>query len=101
GWAGAGFCCCGAGVGAGWVCFGAALLRMTEPPPGRDIKIVNVNDVIMNTIAAAVVALDSSVEAPRAPKTVWLPPPPNVPAQSALLPCCRSTTRIRKTQTIT
>jgi hypothetical protein len=40
----------------------------------------------MKIIAAAVVAFDKTVPAPRAPNTVWLPPPPKVPPSPRLCP---------------
>src|SRR5438067_13612882 len=91
---------CGAG---GWDCFCCccclAPSRMTELPPDcLPIIIVSASEVSIKIIAAAVVALLSMVPAPRAPNVLWLPPPPKAPAQSAPLPCCRSTTRIRKLQ---
>ena len=46
----------------------------------------------MNSTAAIVVALVSTVAAPRLPRAVWLPPPPNAPARSAALPLCSRTT---------
>jgi len=44
------------------------------------------SDVIMNTIAHQVVARERNVAAPRGPKAVWLPAPPNAPAMSAAFP---------------
>jgi len=40
----------------------------------------------MNTIAHHVVARERKVAAPRGPKAVWLPAPPNAPARSAAEP---------------
>ena len=40
----------------------------------------------MKITADHVVAFDKKVAAPRAPKAVWLPPPPKAPARSARLP---------------
>jgi hypothetical protein len=54
----------------------------------------------MKMTAQTVVALDSTVAAPRLPRAVWLPPPPNAPARSAALPLCSRTTMIRITQTM-
>src|SRR5262245_50679424 len=53
----------------------------------------------MNSTAHTVVAFESSVAAPRAPKAVWLPPPPNAPARSARFPVCSSTTKIKTSET--
>ena len=58
-------------------------------------------DVSMKITADHVVAFESAFAAPRGPKAVWLPLPPNAAARSALLPLCSSTTRIRKKQTAT
>ena len=44
--------------------------RITVELPGADIRIVSASDVIMNMIAAAVVALLKIVPAPREPKAV-------------------------------
>ena len=52
----------------------------------------------MNMIAHQVVACDSTEAAPRGPKAVWLPAPPNAPARSAALPLCSSTTMISTRQ---
>ena len=88
------------GVVAGVVVAGT-VAGTTDRLPGRAETIVNARDVTMNMTAAAVVAFDNRVAEPRCPNAVWLDPPPNAPDQSALLPCCSSTTRIRKRQTIT
>jgi len=93
-----------AGLFAGGVAGGVVVgtfAGTTDRLPARPETIVNARDVTMNMIAAAVVAFDSSVACPRCPNAVWLDPPPNVPDQSALLPCCSNTTRIRNKQTIT
>src|ERR1043166_9998853 len=52
----------------------------------------------MNITAHQVVACDKTVAAPRGPKAVWLPAPPNAPARSAALPLCSSTTMISTRQ---
>lgn len=70
-------------------------------PELRVARIDNESDVIMNTMAEAVVALESSVAEPRGPNAVCEPIPPNAPARSAALPLCSSTTMIRKMHTIT
>lgn len=74
---------------------------MIEREPGREATMVNEIEVTMKMIAAVVVALESSVAPVRWPNAAWLDPPPKVPDQSALLPCCSRTTSIRNTQTIT
>ncbi len=74
--AGVGALCCGAGC-AGVCCAGCccccccfcfAPSRITDEPPGCEIKIVSASDVIMKMTAATVVALLRTVPAPRAPK---------------------------------
>ncbi len=67
----------------------------------RVARIESDRDVIMNTMADAVVAFESSVAEPRGPKAVCEPMPPNAPAKSAAFPLCSNTTMIRKMQTIT
>src|SRR5260370_21350775 len=52
----------------------------------------------MNMTAHQVVALESTLAAPRGPKAVWLPAPPKAPARSAALPLWSSTTMIRTRQ---
>src|SRR6267378_5403513 len=52
----------------------------------------------MNMMAHHVVALERTLAAPRGPKAVWLPAPPNAPARSAALPLCSRTTMIRTKQ---
>lgn len=63
--------------------------------------IASANDVIMNRLAAMVVAFDSTVAPPRGPNTVCEPIPPNAPAKSAAFPLCSKTTRIKMKQMIT
>ena len=43
---------------------------MTEEPPGCETRIVSANEVIMNTIAAPVVALSRRLPVLRAPNVV-------------------------------
>ena len=101
----------GGGV-AGAVCGGAVagvagLLGVpwkTELPTPLDLfeaLMESVKDVSMKTMTAAVVARERADAAPRGPKVLWLPVPPNAPARSALLPLCSSTTIMRKMHTIT
>jgi len=76
----------------------------TDPEEGvaplwRTAKIESVTEVTMNRTADHVVALESAVAAPRGPKAVWLPMPPNAAAISPLLPLCSSTTMIKKKHT--
>jgi len=73
--------------------------RMTEEVPlNCGMPIISV--VTTKTMNEMTVILCSSVVAPRAPKAVWVLPPPKT-ERSAPLPCCSRTTRIRKTQTRT
>jgi len=65
-------------------------------PFTREIETV----VRMKITNEATVSLCSSVVAPRAPKAVWVLPPPKT-ERSAPLPCWSRTTRIRNTQTRT
>lgn len=58
-------------------------------------------EVIMNTAAAIVVALERTVAEPRGPKAVWEPMPPKAPAKSAALPLCSRTTPIKTKHTRT
>ena len=76
----------------------------TDPEDGaaplrRTAKIESVIELTINRTADHVVAFDSAVAAPRGPKAVWLPMPPNAAAMSPLLPLCSSTTMIRKKHT--
>ena len=97
-------------AGAGlWVDFGAltgagcfalsSTVFPTDEPAFLVASIESDKDVIMNTTAETVVALDNSVAEPRGPKAVCDPIPPNAPAKSAAFPLCKSTTIMRKTQT--
>src|SRR5580698_4012024 len=53
----------------------------------------------MKIAAQIAVARVSRLPAPRPPKTCWVAPPPNAAPMPPPLPCCRSTTSIRKQQT--
>jgi|SRR5712671_5526573 len=75
--------------------------RTEVPLVWREDKMESEPEVSMKTMTATVVARESAEAAPRGPKAVWLPTPPNAPAMSALLPLCSSTTMIRKTETMT
>src|SRR6266705_1706882 len=55
----------------------------------------------INITAHQVVAWESTVAAPRGPKAVWLPAPPNAPARSAALPLWSKTTTINTRQLAT
>jgi len=70
-----------------------------EPLARREFRIERVIEVIMKMIAHQVVSRVITVAAPRGPKAVWLPCPPNAAARSALLPLCSSTTMIRNKET--
>ena len=95
---------CGVFAGAaGWVVlwagFNPCKTEFDVLPP-REAAMESVIDVSMKMMADQVVAFDSAVAAPRGPKAVWLPMPPNAAAMSPLLPLCSSTTMIRKKQTM-
>src|SRR6266404_8323718 len=90
----------GTGVDAG-VLEPFTVSRTEVPLVWREDRIESEAEVNMNTITATVVARESAEAAPRGPKAVWLPTPPNAPAMSALLPLCSSTTMIRNRQTTT
>ena len=70
--------------------------RRVEPPAADDV-----GGVLVRALAPAFAIGVLALVAPRAPKAVWLPPPPNAPAMSAPFPCWRRTTRIRNRLTIT
>src|SRR6266446_8697673 len=99
------FCCAGAGccmgaAGCDLVCEGFTPCSTEPGPILREAKIDSVIEVTIKMTADQVVALDKAVAAPRGPKAVWLPIPPNAAAMSPLLPLCSSTTMMRKKQTI-
>ena len=87
--AGAGFCVCSSTEPV--VEIASAGARFTE----------SVSDVIINTMAHHVVARERNDAAPRGPKAVWLPAPPNAPARSAALPLCSMITITSTKHTIT
>src|SRR5689334_16049814 len=89
--AGAGAFCAAALPGSVWI---------TEDR-GRASRIERSIEISTKPTKAPVVSLWRNVVAPRAPKAVWLPPPPKAPAMSAPLPCWSRTTRIRKKQITT
>src|SRR5262249_54081500 len=93
---------CGGAPGCGaadCVFAGKWFSRIVLPSTDRRVAIIeSVSDVIMNRIAEAVVAFDSSVADPRGPKAVWDPIPPNAPAKSAAFPLCNNTTTIKNRQ---
>ena len=93
----------GGAVGVVCVAAGLATLSRSEGAtlPCRVAMTESVMDVTMNSAAATVVALESTVAEPRGPKTVCDPIPPNAPARSAALPLCSSTTMIRNKHTKT
>ena len=76
--------------------------RMELPGPVlRSVRRTKAMAQIMNITAHQVVACERRVAAPRGPKAVWLPAPPNAPARSAALPLCSNTTMISTRQFIT
>jgi hypothetical protein len=78
----------GASIGAAG---GAPTPRISEPGP-RWPMTPRMIAPSMNSTPSTVVALVSTVAPARAPKAVWLPPPPNALAMSPPLPCCSNTT---------
>jgi len=70
-----------------------------ECPLVRAVRIESVIEVTIKIMADQVVALVSTVAAPRGPKAVWLPCPPKAAVMSPLLPLCSRTTPIRKRHT--
>jgi hypothetical protein len=92
-----------AGAGAGTAAFAGAAdfaLARTE-----DLGRACINEITTasteNATKDHVVILSRSVVAPRAPKVVCEEEAPKAADTSAPFPCWRSTTRIRKTQTMT
>jgi hypothetical protein len=90
---------------AGVLCAGAVgapfTFSMTEFECLLEAKMVREMEVSIKITAHQVVTLESRVAVPRGPNAVWLADPPKVAAISALLPCCRSTTRISTAHTMT
>src|SRR5262249_15623844 len=95
-----GFACAGAGAGAFCAAAFPGRVWVTEFR-GLASRIESTRDSTTKPTNAPVVSLWRNVVAPRAPKAVWLPPPPKAPAMSAPLPCWSRTTRIRKKQMMT
>ena len=87
-------------MGCDLVCVGFTPDSTDFGPLRRAAKIDSVIDVNMKMIADQVVARERAEAAPRGPNAVWLPWPPKAAAKSPLFPLCRSTTAIRKKQTI-
>src|SRR6267142_609360 len=86
------------GFGAGCETF----CRIELPcPTALSLRSTNAMAQSMNMMAHHVVAFERTLAAPRGPKAVWLPAPPNAPAKSAALPLCSSTTMISTRQLIT
>src|SRR5579863_6614757 len=93
----------GAGAGLAGADPGCEVCSRIEPVVdwfGARLK-ESVSEVIMNTMAHQVVARERNVAAPRGPKAVWLPAPPNAPARSAALPLCSMMTITSTKQTST
>jgi hypothetical protein len=83
-----------AGAEADGVGLGPFTRSRIELALGRSIERPRL--VTMNRAARMVVARERTLAEPRGPKAVWVPPPPNALARSWLLPCCSSTTPMRK-----
>src|SRR5262245_60419269 len=88
-----------AGAGA-FFAGGAAVPLKTELGP-RSLMIPRIIAQSMKSTAQTVVARVNSVAPARAPKAVWLLPPPNALAISPPLPCCSRTTSSSTRQTST
>src|SRR6266850_3232803 len=85
----------GAGFGAGCETF----CRIELPcPTALSVRSTIAMAQSMNMMAHQVVAFESTLAAPRGPKAVWLPAPPNAPARSAALPLWSKTTMISTRQ---
>jgi hypothetical protein len=80
-------------AGAGVVCTGAGppTPLISEPGPCWPTMPSAIAPTMKST-PSTVVALVRTVAPARAPKAVWLPPPPKALAMSPPLPCCSSTT---------
>src|SRR5436309_270426 len=98
--AGAAGCC----VGFTGCVFVVSLLTFestdVDCPERRTTKMESVMEVTMKITADQVVAFEKALAAPRGPKAVWLPMPPNAAAMSPLLPLCSSTTMMMNRQTM-
>src|SRR6266403_1313514 len=88
----------GAGFGAGF----ETRSRIELPcPTALSVRSTMAKAQSMNMTAHHVVALERTLAAPRGPKAVWLPAPPNAPARSAALPLWSRTTTINTRQLAT
>src|SRR5213080_1208229 len=85
----------GAGLGAGCETFSRTEL---PAPTALSVRSTIAKAHTMNMTAHHVVAFERTLAAPRGPKAVWLPAPPNAPARSAALPLWSSTTMISTRQ---
>ena len=85
------------GAGCDVVCPGVLPEAAAER---REANTDKVMEVSMKSTADQVVARERAVAAPRGPKAVWLPIPPKAAAMSPLLPLCKSTTMIKKKETM-
>src|SRR6267378_7881571 len=85
----------GTGFGAGFEIFSRNELPC---PTALSVRSTIAIAQSMNMMAHQVVALERTLAAPRGPKAVWLPAPPNAPARSAALPLWSSTTMISTRQ---
>ena len=89
-----------AGVFAGLVagCETRSRIELPWPTTALSVRRTMAKAHNMNMTAHQVVALESTLAAPREPKAVWLPAPPKAPARSAALPLWSSTTMISTRQ---
>jgi hypothetical protein len=91
----------GAGAWTGAAGRGGGAAPLTTDPGPRCPMMASAIAPSMNSTAKIVVAFDSTVALPRAPKAVWLLPPPNALAMSPPLPCCSRMTISSTKQTST
>lgn len=89
----------GSFAGAGFEAGCETRSRMEPPwPTALSVRRTMAKAHSMNMTAHQVVALESTLAAPRGPKAVWLPAPPKAPARSAALPLWSRTTMISTRQ---
>ncbi len=87
--------------GAALLSMGAGVPDTTESPVRWLDRYASPNEVTINIMAAAVVALLRKVDAPVLPNSVWLEPPPKAAPMSAPLPVWSKTIMISAMLTIT
>src|SRR5581483_12130996 len=88
-----------AGGAAGALAAGGSVAGTIDA--GREDSLARAKEVIMKTIATAVVIFPRMVGVPMEPNTAWLPAPPNAEPMSAPFPACSSTIPMIARQTNT